>query len=684
MTVSAAEKKLRAAALPAARRPIPSWVLALAVVAAWVAVWAFTRGSSTLYLPGLGRTGFHDWFTARKSELIASRDTNVLMQVTGALSDLFNAVVEWLQHLVSVAAFPRPVPEIGWLGVVAVAGWLTLALATWRLAIANVVGLLVLGYLGYWADSMDTLIITFFSVALALLIGLPLAVLIGTNRRANAIATPVLDVFQTMPSFVYLVPMVLFFAIGPAAAVAATVIYALPPVVRIAAHGIRTVSQTTLEATDSLGQNRWQRLRKVQLPMAKRTIIVGVNQATMAALSMVVIAGYVNSPGLGKPVLQALQAGRVGTAFVAGLCIVILAVLLDRTTTAASERAEVVARGGGGNRRRLRLSLAVAAVVALVCVYLSRSYIGLAEFPASTLGARIADAVQGFSDAVTRNLSGFTTGLQNQVTTFFINPLQDLLANSPWWLSGLALLALAFVLAGWRAVLTTLVCLAGIYVTDLWYDAMVTLTSVLVATFFVMVLAVMVGVWMARSRMAERVVRPILDAAQTMPPFVYLIPAIGLFGTNRFMAIVAAIIYAAPIAIKLVTDGVKGVSATSVEAATAAGSSTWQIITKVQLPMARSSLVLAANQGLLFVLSMVVIGGLVGGGALGYDVVLGFSQGEYFGKGVAAGIAVVLLGVMVDRIAHRAALGGRHPGTRKRSPGRLLQSLRPSPAGARP
>lgn len=681
MTATATEEKVRGRGLSATRRPVPPWAWALAVVAAWVAVWSFTRGSQTLYLPGLGRTGFHDWFTARKSDLIAGRDTNVVMQATGALSDVFNTVVEQLQRLISVPAFPRPVPQIGWLGVAGIAGWLTLAFATWRLAVANVVGLLALGYLGYWSDSMDTLIVTFFSVALALLVGLPLAVLIGTNRRANAVATPVLDVFQTMPSFVYLVPMVLFFAIGPAAAVAATVIYALPPVVRISAHGIRTVSATTVEATDSLGQTRWQRLRKVQVPMAKRTIIVGVNQAIMAALSMVVIAGYVNSPGLGKPVLQALQAGRVGTAFVAGVCIVILAVLLDRTTTAASERAEAVARGGGGDPRRRRLVLAAAGAVAVVLVYLSRTYSGLAEFPASTIGARIADAVQSFSDAVTQNISVFTTGVQNQITTFFINPLQDLLANSPWWLSGLALLALAYVLAGYRAVLTTLVCLAGIYVTDLWYDAMVTLTSVLVATFFVMVLAVAVGVWMARSRAAERAVRPVLDAAQTMPPFVYLIPAIGLFGTNRFMAICAAIVYAAPIAIKLVTDGVKGVSASSVEAATAAGSTPWQIITKVQLPMARSSLVLAANQGLLFVLSMVVIGGLVGGGALGYDVVLGFSQGEYFGKGVAAGIAVVLLGVMVDRIAHRAALGGRGAGSTSRRTG-LRRLVRPATAGS--
>jgi glycine betaine/proline transport system permease protein len=136
-----------------------------------------------------------------------------------------------------------------------------------------------------------------------------------------------------------------------------------------------------------------------------------------------------------------------------------------------------------------------------------------------------------------------------------------------------------------------------------------------------------------------------------MPAFVYLVPFLALFSATRFTAIVAAVVFAAPVAIKIIADGVRGVPATTVEAATAAGSNTWQLITKVQLPMARQSLTLAANQGLIYVLSMVVVGGLVGAGALGYDVVAGFSQGELYGKGLAAGVAIVLLGIMLDRIA---------------------------------
>jgi glycine betaine/proline transport system permease protein len=170
-----------------------------------------------------------------------------------------------------------------------------------------------------------------------------------------------------------------------------------------------------------------------------------------------------------------------------------------------------------------------------------------------------------------------------------------------------------------------------------------------------MILGVLFGVWMGRSRRADRVIRPALDAGQTMPPFVYLVPFLALFGPTRFTAIVAAVVFAAPVAIKIIADGIRAVSGTTVEAAVAAGSSRTQIITKVQLPMARKALTLATNQGLIYVLSMVVVGGLVGAGALGYNVVAGFSQGQLYGKGLAAGLAIVLLGVMLDRISQAAA-----------------------------
>jgi glycine betaine/proline transport system permease protein len=296
-----------------------------------------------------------------------------------------------------------------------------------------------------------------------------------------------------------------------------------------------------------------------------------------------------------------------------------------------------------------------------VCVWLSRFYLQLARFPHSAnIGPDLAKGINHLTDVVVNGIDTFTNAFKNVISYGFLNPLQSLLAETPWWLMAAIVLAFAFVLGGLRPLLVAVACEAVILLIGLWNDSMITLTMTIVATVLVMIIALVLGVWMGRSKRADTVIRPFLDAFQTLPPFVYLVPALALFSTSRFSAIVAALAYAVPIAAKLVADGIRGVSETTVEAARASGSTRWQLIRKVQVPMARSSLVLAANQGLLYVLSMVVIGGLVGGGSLGYVVVSGFSQDQLFGKGVAAGIAITALGIMLDRIAkYTAARSGR-------------------------
>ncbi|MBE8470457.1 ABC transporter permease [Streptomyces justiciae] len=638
-------------------RKVNRSMVVAAIFVVWLVLFVVLRGKQTLALAAADLTDLHRWLNDVNDSIGANRNSNPLfLYFFNEIRLVIDNVVTFVQELISQPTGDRPVPQIGWLGVVGIAGYVSWAVGNWRVALLAVAGFTFLGLQGLWQESMDTLALTASAVLVALLFAIPLGVWAGLSDRFNAIVTPFLDLMQTMPTMVYLVPLTLFFQIGPASATIATLIYAAPPTIRITAHAIRSVPETTVEAADSLGATRRQSLLKVLLPMSKRTVVMGVNQTIMAALAMVTIAALIDAPGLGKTVVQALQSLDVGTAFNAGLAIVVMAIVLDRVTTAASAREEASRGSGSWFLAWRRPLLGAGGVVTVVLIYMSHTYVWAAEFPGEGgIGSNIASAADTATNWAQDNLSGLTNGFRDAITNGLLNPFQTLLTDSPWWLVGAALVALGVVLGGRTAGITTAVCVGLLVGTGVWSDSMTTLASTVVATVLVMVLGIGFGVWMGRSALVDRLLRPTLDAAQVMPPFVYLVPFLALFGATRFTAIVAAVVYAAPVAMKIVADGVRNVPATTVEAATSAGCNTWQIITKVQLPMARSALTLATNQGLIYVLSMVVVGGLVGAGALGYDVVAGFSQGQLYGKGLAAGLAIVLLGVMFDRITQAAA-----------------------------
>ncbi|GAB3852069.1 ABC transporter permease subunit [Nocardioides maradonensis] len=651
-TAAAPEERRTGAGLKRPSTP----VLLAAIVVVWVAGWLVFRGQDTLVRPFQDLNGFDRWLNGIRDWVSnASLNNWFFHGVLGHFSTFVNWLVTEVGQLVSHPTGGRPVPAIGWVGVLAILTWLAYAAAGLRSAVLVAVSMFLFAWMGYWTDSMDLLIVTALAVAASLLVGIPTGILMARSKRLSNVLTPVLDAMQTMPSFCYLLPFFMLFGPGATCAIVLTAVYSLPPLVRITEHGIRSVPATTLEAARSLGVTRSQLLRQVQLPMARRTIVLGINQCTLAAISMAVIAALVNGPGLGTDVVSALASLNVGQAAVPGLLIVLMAIVLDRTTSAASEASEKRSRNLAGATRR-RLVLAGGLVPVVVAVYLSRSYLDFAKFPdASTQGARLATWINDVTNGIVNHIDKITLAFKNVISYGILNPLQSLLTDCPWWLIAAVILALAYVLGGLRPMLITLACETVILLLGLWNDSMVTLTSTIVATALVMIQAVVLGVWMGRSRRADTVIRPVLDAFQTIPAFVYLVPALALFGSTRFTAIVAGVAYAAPIAVKLVADGIVGVPATTVEAARSNGVTSWQMIRKVQLPMALPSLVLAANQGLLYVLSMVVIGAMVGAGSLGYLVVSGFSQAPQFGKGLAAGIAITALGIMLDRIAKGAA-----------------------------
>ena len=204
----------------------------------------------------------------------------------------------------------------------------------WGLSIFALLGLLLILNLGYWEQTMLTLSLILTSSIISILIGIPLGIWMSKSKIVQDIVTPILDFMQTMPAFVYLIPAVSFFGIGMVPGIIASVIFAMPPVVRLTNFGIRQVSTELIEAADAFGSTPAQKLFKVQLPIAKNTIMAGVNQTIMLALSMVVIASMIGADGLGVEVFRAVTRNEAGQGFASGLAIVILAMILDRITQA--------------------------------------------------------------------------------------------------------------------------------------------------------------------------------------------------------------------------------------------------------------------------------------------------------------------------------------------------------------
>src|SRR6185369_13312965 len=291
-----------AEASPARRRQLTfdaRWGVPV-VLAIWLLLWYALRGRHTLALEPSDLTSVHLRLNELKDAVDARRTSNpVLVYFFGEIRTGIDTLVTFLRHLISTPTADRPVPQIGWLGVTAIAAALAFGFGNWRVALLTAGGFVLFGLQGLWQSSMDTLALTLAAVLLSVVIGLPLGVWAGVSERVNGIFTPVLDFMQILPTYVYLAPLALFFLIGPASGVIATLIYALPPVIRITAHGIRDVPESSVEAATAMGSTRWQILTRVQLPMAKRTIVVGLNQAIMAALSMVTIAALIDAPGLG-------------------------------------------------------------------------------------------------------------------------------------------------------------------------------------------------------------------------------------------------------------------------------------------------------------------------------------------------------------------------------------------------
>jgi len=221
-------------------------------------------------------------------------------------------------------------------GAILLLAWL--ASRSWKIVIGTAATLVAIGAMGMWEDTMRTVSMIFVSTVVAILIGLPVGIAMSRSDRLQKAINPALDIMQTMPSFVYLIPVVMLLGIGRVPGLIAVVIYAVPPIIRFTNLGIRLVDKDLLEAADAFGASAWQRMRQVQLPLALPTIMGGVNQTIMMALSMVVIASMIGVQGLGQPVLKAITNQYFTLGVLNGLAIVGIAIVFDRASQAYGKR----------------------------------------------------------------------------------------------------------------------------------------------------------------------------------------------------------------------------------------------------------------------------------------------------------------------------------------------------------
>ncbi|MFE4962290.1 ABC transporter permease [Streptomyces sp. NPDC056660] len=610
-------------------------LLVLAVVAAVLVPLANSQWTSAAW-PHTLTVDLSSPLTSASTWVIDNRDTHPLfLYFLGYIS---NAVVLTVRvvYLALLAA--------GWPGVTVLAAAVAHRVAGLRLAVGTAVAFLACGALGMWVPTMQTLSLMVVAVLASVAVGLVLGLGAGLSDRLNRALRPVLDTMQVLPAFAYLLPVVLVFGIGVPAAVLATVVYAAPPMARLTALGLRGADPEVLEAVESLGATRGQRLLTARIPLARRELLLGLNQTIMMALSMAVIASVIGAGGLGDRVYQALASVDVGAALAAGIPIVLLAVVLDRITAAAGDR-------GDTRPSPLGLLYALAATVAVAVV---ARLLGGLDWPAAWT-VNFAEPVNRAVDWMTAHLYsgvpvvGGTADWAAHFTTWILDPVRSGLQWLPWWSVLLVVAALAWLIGTWRTALTAVLAMAAIGVLGVWEPSLDTLSQVLAAVAVTLVLGFATGIAAARSDRVERALRPVLDVFQTMPQFVYLIPVVALFGVGRAPAVAAAVVYALPAVVRITAQGLRQVDPAALESARSLGATGRQQLWQVQLPLARPALLLAVNQGVVLVLAVVIIGGLVGGGALGYDVAFGLAQGD-LATGLVAGAAIVCLGLMLDRV----------------------------------
>lgn len=508
---------------------------------------------------------------------------------------------------------------------------------------------------GQWEPSMQTLSFVLVAAPVSVVLGLGLGIWAFRNRAVEATLNPLLNVAQTMPHYSYLVPVIVLFGVGDHAAAIATIIFATPPMVRLTLLGLKNVPADVVEAGIMNGCGRFQLLFRVLVPTAKRDVLIGVNQVVMQCLAMTVIASFIGAQGLGSNLLIALNSLKVGTGIEIGLCIVLIAVVLDRMSLAwAHKQTDYFADLSFFEHHRLVIMLAAILVAGCLLAWAGsfifeedRNYLYIVPHNKGITTAPFWQAAVDWTwDTFFFTLKGFNEFLITQV----LFPMRDLYLGMPVIATFVLMMGLAFLLDGLKSALIVGVFLLFIALSEYWDRALIT---AYMASFAVMVAAVVglvMGTLCAQNRLATRAALLVCDFLQTFPSFIYLIPVIMLFGITDTSVIIASVVYALVPATRYTVEGLRSVPEVIQEAGTMSGVSRMQRLVQIEFPLAFPHIMLGLNQTVIFGLFMVIIGAFIGTTDLGQLILGAISDPRGTGIGLTLGLCVAFIGLAVDQI----------------------------------
>ncbi|ESX04172.1 ABC transporter permease [Mesorhizobium sp. LSJC268A00] len=636
------------------RPPVQRWLLiwALALAAVLVVFLLQERLPWAVDYPADAVVPVADWVSALM-RWIKSNLSWLTRSITAVLGVPLDFALDLLAKNFKIGhgADAYVLPRLSWVGVCAAAFIAGHAVGGRKLGLLVGGCFLYTALFGQWTSAMLTLALISIAVPFCIVTGLFAGIWAWRKPWAERlIISPALDLMQTIPTFAYLIPMLLLFGNSPVSAMIATAIFATPPMVRATMLGLSRVPSEIDDFSEMAGCTARQKLWRVLLPSARPTLMIGVNQVIMLALNMVIIASMIGAGGLGYDVLLALRALKVGEAMEAGLAIVALAIALDRLSQAIAHKQ---AKGHVHQQtnqsfwhRYPHLSLAIAILAATTLLGLFVP--AFAAMP-KAITFTTAPLWKAAVSWVTINFFDVIEAFRVALILNVLNPLRAFCEGFPW-LGAVALLGLAgYQFGGLRLAALVAALTAFCAVTGLWEKTMATVYLCGISAFIACLIGIPIGLMAARSDRFEKIVTPIIDTLQVLPSFCFIIPVVMLFRVGDVTAMIATIAFAVVPAIRYTNHGIRQVQPALIEAAKVSGCTPRQTFFRVQLPLALPEIMLGVNQTILMALAMIIICAMVGTRDLGQEVFIALSKADS-GRGIVAGLAIAFIGIVADRL----------------------------------